>query len=58
MIEEEEYTKHAEECLKLLKVSKWFSLTPKQLGTVLGKLKSADNEFGFTGIVFKAVEKL
>ena len=52
------FSANLEECLKHLKVSKWFSLTPKQLGTVLGKLKSADNEFGFTGIVFKAVEKL
>tara|TARA_R110000796_G_scaffold60642_9_gene140309 strand:- start:2811 stop:3914 length:1104 start_codon:yes stop_codon:yes gene_type:complete len=52
------FSANLEECLKHLKVSKWFSLTPKQLGTVLGKLKSSDNEFGFTGIVFKAVEKL
>lgn len=52
------FSANLEECLKHLKVNKWFSLTSKQLGTVLGKLKSNDNEFSFTGIVFKAVEKL
>ena len=41
-----------------LTIKKWFSATPKQIGTALGKIKSDDNEFNFTGITFKKVEKL
>lgn len=45
-------------CLAKLRVSKWFSLTPLQMGNALAELKNADNNFQPSGINFKVVEKL
>jgi hypothetical protein len=45
-------------CLTKLKVNKWMSFTPQQAANCLGKLKSEDNAFQATGILFKEVEKL
>jgi hypothetical protein len=45
-------------CLSELRVSKWFSFTPSQAAGALGKLKSKDNNFNPSGIIFKEVDKL
>lgn len=45
-------------CLPKLKVNKWFAFTPLQAANVLGKLKTDDNNFNPTGIIFKEVSKL
>lgn len=45
-------------CDQYLKITKWFGITPNQMATALGKVKSADNGFQPTGINFKEVSKL
>lgn len=45
-------------CLPELKVNKWMALTPDQVGKVLAKLKSRNNSLTFSGINFKATDKL
>jgi hypothetical protein len=41
-----------------LNVTKWLSLTISQMATALAKVKTKDNAFAPTGIVFKTVDKL
>lgn len=45
-------------CLAKLKINKWFSVTPAQMATALGKIKCDDNNFQPAGINFKEVDKL
>lgn len=45
-------------CLPELKVNKWMALTPAQVGNVLAKLKTKNNSLEFSGINFKAIDKL
>lgn len=52
------FSANMEEVLKHLRVNKWFACTPKQIGIALGKMKSNDNNFTFSNIVFKKIDKL
>jgi hypothetical protein len=45
-------------CDQFLKINKWFGITPNQMATALGKVKSQDNAFQPVGINFKEVSKL
>lgn len=44
--------------LSKLKVNQWMAFTPKQIASVLGRLKTENNSLEFTGITFKEVDKL
>lgn len=52
------YAANMVECDKYLNISKWFSVTPKQMATALAKVKNTDERFQPEGIVFKEVSKL
>ena len=52
------YVANMTECDKYLSISKWFSVTPKQMATALAKVKNADNVFQPEGIIFKEISKL
>jgi hypothetical protein len=41
-----------------LRISKWLSATPAQIGAALAKCKSDDNSFEVQGVHFKATDKL
>lgn len=53
------FVANKKECMtKLTRVTKWFSVTPDQMGKALCELKNQDNNFQPSGIRFKEVEKL
>lgn len=52
------YAANMVECDKYLNISKWFSVTPKQMATALAKVKNTDERFQPEGIVFKEISKL
>lgn len=53
------FVANKKECLnKLGRVTKWFSVTPAQLGNALASIKNDDNNFQPAGVRFKEVEKL
>lgn len=52
------YAANMVECDKHLNISKWFSVTPKQMATALAKVKNTDERFQPEGIVFKEISKL
>lgn len=52
------FSAHIDKCLPKLNVSKWFSFTPKQAATALGKIKTDDNTFDHPGLIWKEVNKL
>lgn len=53
-----QFSANINKILPELKVTKWLSFTPAQIGNVLAKLKSKDNSIEFSGITFKSVDKL
>lgn len=52
------FSANINEILQHLKVKNWLDLKPSQIAKVLGKIKSADNNFEFEGITFKSIDAL
>lgn len=52
------FTANINLCLPKLVVKKWFAFTSAQMATALSKVKCDDNNFSYSGIIFKEVDKL
>lgn len=52
------FAANKEKCLAKLNVKKWFSFNASQVAAALGKIKSDDNTFQPSGIIFKEGAKL